>query len=299
MPRPLTRNCALLYLPPFGQVRKARASVAAAFTDAAGGWTLARATDDVLAVGGDDDDAGAAWAVALENAAKAQVWPQGGMRACDWLSPPAAPPPYCAAQVRHLLGVAEAWGSVLPRTVFLRAVGAIAGPALRATAAVALSARHLAGAGLHVLVMVLGTQLRGTASALERWTVDDDAAFAASPGVGAEAGGAGVGTGEQSLAECFVPGWSRATSVADILDAPLATIRIRVEARSFALAPAELSRLLYALFSASPARSSILRLLEQQAAADAAVVVPSGRDVSSSAAHGGGGHVRAPPARPK
>lgn len=99
-------DCALLTPPPptpLCQVRKARASVAAAFTDAAGGWTLARATDDVLAVGGgDDDDAGAAWAVALENAAKAQVRPsssssscagEGGMLVCDWLSPPPAGPP--------------------------------------------------------------------------------------------------------------------------------------------------------------------------------------------------------------
>lgn len=56
------------------QVRKARASVTSAFTDAAGGWTLARVAEDALAIGGDDDDASsAAWAVALEGAAKAQV----------------------------------------------------------------------------------------------------------------------------------------------------------------------------------------------------------------------------------
>lgn len=185
--------------------------------------------------------------------------------------------------MRHLLGVAEAWGSVLPRTVFFRAVGAIAAPALRATTAVALSARHLAGAGLHVLTIVLNTQMRGVVSALERWGVDD-----ATPGNGSDGA---------SLPDRFVPGWARATAVAEVLDAPLATIRMRVEARAFrgALSHAEVARLLHALFAASPARSALLRLLEQQAAADAAAPAPE-----SSLATAGqvAGRPRAPPVRP-
>lgn len=188
-------------------------------------------------------------------------------------------------QARHLLGIAEAWGSVLPRTVFLRAVGAIAGPALRATTAVALSARHLAGAGLHVLTIVLNTQMRGVVGALERWGVDDLA----------------TGTGSDDTASVpgrFVPGWARATAVAEMLDAPLATIRMRVEARAFrgALSHAELARLLHALFAASPARSSLLRLLEQQASADAAA--PPADATSAMFSAGVAGRPRAPPVRP-
>ena len=181
---------------------------------------------------------------------------------------------------------------MLPRTVFLRAVGSICGPVLRSTVAVALSARSIAGAGLHVLSMVLNTQMRGVVGALGRWSTDESAS--SSSDADSLTASATIGPGGAALPDRFVPGWARAAAVAEVLEAPLATIRIRVEARAFrgALTHSELSRVIHALFAASPNRSALLRVLEQQAAADAtgasAAVSLDGAVVPS----------RPPPARP-
>ena len=172
---------------------------------------------------------------------------------------------------------------MLPRMVFYRAVGAIAGQMLQSTINIALSARSIAGAGLHVLTMVLNAQLRGVVSALERWSDEESSVSSTSP------------EDTTTLPKKFVSGWARSIAVAEILDAPLATIRMRVEAKAFkgALTHIELSRLVHALFSASPARAALVRLLEQQASVDSAGLTPAAEHLVPTSTHS-----RVPPARP-